>query len=243
VPTSSRISHEATNHPVRLGERRTRAESSGPPAAVPALHRIAAAAPPQHRLASPTRRARQTATALYLADCLSFDEWRDVGSYISVLHNASAWWIGDWILYGQAEYGRRYRVALEVTNLDYQTLRNYAWVASRFPVSRRRDKVSFQHHAEVAALPEDEQDMWLVRASVHKWTRNELRRRMRAARAALAEQTEEDVTLTISVSSERRRRWVEAATASGIDLADWIPAALDGAAATALTTAVTTLLG
>ncbi len=32
-----------------------------------------------------------------------------------------------------------------------------AWVARRFPVSRRRDTVSFQHHAEVAALPEPEQ--------------------------------------------------------------------------------------
>ena len=41
--------------------------------------------------------------------------------------------------------------------LDYQTLRNYAWVARRFAMSRRRDTLSFGHHAEVPALPEPEQ--------------------------------------------------------------------------------------
>ena len=51
-----------------------------------------------------------------------------------------------------------------VLQLDYQTLRNYAWVARRFPAGRRRAGVSFAHHAEVARLPEPEQDYWLRRA-------------------------------------------------------------------------------
>jgi hypothetical protein len=41
---------------------------------------------------------------------------------------------------------------------------NYAWVARRFAMSRRRDTLSFGHHAEVAALPEPEQDFWLREA-------------------------------------------------------------------------------
>lgn len=36
-------------------------------------------------------------------------------------------------MYGQAAYTGRYRDAIEQASLDYQTLRNYAWVARRFP--------------------------------------------------------------------------------------------------------------
>jgi hypothetical protein len=42
------------------------------------------------------------------------------------------------------------------TGLDYQTLRNYAAVARRFELSRRRDNLSFHHHAELCALSESQ---------------------------------------------------------------------------------------
>ena len=76
-----------------------------------------------------------------------------------------AWWIGDWLLFGQQAYGQRYKAAAEETGFDYQTLRNYAWVASRFELSRRRDSLSFQHHAEVCALSNEQQEAWLDLAS------------------------------------------------------------------------------
>lgn len=49
--------------------------------------------------------------------------------------------------FGQAAYGSRYRVTIERTGPDCQTLRNYAWVTGRFEVSRRRDTSSFAHPA------------------------------------------------------------------------------------------------
>lgn len=73
------------------------------------------------------------------------------------------------------------KAAVEQTALVYQTLRNYAWVARRFPVSRRRDSLSFGHHAETAALPEPEQDFWLRKAAEQHWSRNQLRREIRAS--------------------------------------------------------------
>src|SRR6266536_1438757 len=60
--------------------------------------------------------------------------------------------MGAWLAHGQAAYRSRYRTAIEQTGLDYQTLRNYAWVAGRFELSRRRDTLSFGRHAEAAAL-------------------------------------------------------------------------------------------
>jgi len=65
--------------------------------------------------------------------------------------------------------------------LDYGTLRNYAWVARRFALSRRRDMLSFGHHAEVAAMPEAEQEYWLGKAEELSWSRNQLRREVRAS--------------------------------------------------------------
>ena len=70
----------------------------------------------------------------------------------------AAWCLGDWLVFGEQAYAGRYRQAIERTSLDYQTLGNYAWVAKRFSLSRRRDELSFGHHSEVAALPEPEQD-------------------------------------------------------------------------------------
>jgi hypothetical protein len=55
-------------------------------------------------------------------------------------------------------------------------------------MSRRRDKLSFQHHAEVAPLPEPDQDLWLNRAERLGWSLSELRRQLRNARSNAAEE-------------------------------------------------------
>lgn len=101
---------------------------------------------------------------LSFPDEMPFDSWRELGSRVALVANCSAWWLGDWLLYGEQAYGDRYEQAIADTSLGYQTLRNYAWVARKFPMSRRRDTLSFGHHAEVAALLDDEQDAWLARA-------------------------------------------------------------------------------
>jgi len=43
------------------------------------------------------------------------------------------------------------------------SLRNNKWVADRVELSRRRDNLSFAHHAEVAKLEPDEQDYCIRR--------------------------------------------------------------------------------
>jgi hypothetical protein len=159
---------------------------------------------------------------------LTFNEWISAGRQISRVATASAWWVGDWILYGERAYGSRYRTAIELTSFEYKTLRNYAWVARRFEVSRRRDALSFQHHAEVAALQEAEQDLWLNRAETAHWTRNELRRQLASSRAAAPVPSQDHVIVVrIRVAPERELQWREAAEASSQPLAEWIAAAAD----------------
>ncbi len=112
---------------------------------------------------------------LELSQPIRFRDWERLGQYVLSAHESSSWWVGDWLVYGQEAFRDRYQEALHRTSLDYQTLRNYAWVARRFELSRRRDNLSFGHHAEVAALPPAEQDYWLRKAQNLDWSRNRLR--------------------------------------------------------------------
>jgi hypothetical protein len=169
-------------------------------------------------------------TGLYLPAALSYEAWEHVGKQICLVSDSSAWWLGDWLVYGQDRYGDRYRLAVEATSLDYQTLRNYAWVARQIPVSRRRDSLSFQHHAEVAALDEEEQEIWLDRAVMFEWSRNELRRQLREARNALRGEESDPVVLRVAVDPDRERRWHEAADRMACSLDEWIALVLDQAA-------------
>jgi hypothetical protein len=56
---------------------------------------------------------------------------------------------------------------------------NMVYVASRFEVSRRREKLSFGHHAELASLPRPDQERWLERAQAEKLPVHVLRRELR----------------------------------------------------------------
>ncbi|MCM2390486.1 LmbU family transcriptional regulator [Streptomyces albipurpureus] len=122
-----------------------------------------------------------TRRGLLLPDRMAFEKWVGIGGYLSNVMSGSSWCLGDWLVYGEAKFSGRYRDAIELTSLDYQTLRNHAWVARRFPVSRRRDTLSFTHHAEVGALAEHEQDFWLLKAEEHMWSAKRLRREVRAS--------------------------------------------------------------
>ncbi|MEI5103125.1 LmbU family transcriptional regulator [Streptomyces sp. PmtG] len=184
---------------------------------------------------------------------LSERSWERIGSSLRELTNSSAWWLGDWLVFGEAAYGwRRYREAVDRTGLDYQTLRNYAWVARRFEHHRRWDSLSFAHHAEVTRLAPPEQDYWLREAERRKWSRNELRRSVRAglaeqgertarapggdaqqevpqlAEAAAADKRKRHVTtLTIELSAGQLDYYSQVAAAHGLPVATWVTQVLD----------------
>ncbi|MBV8992735.1 MAG: LmbU family transcriptional regulator [Pseudonocardiales bacterium] len=171
-----------------------------------------------------------------LSEGLPFDSWRELGCQVRRVVNCSAWWLGDWLVYGELAYGDRYKQAITDTQLGYQTLRNYAWVARNVPLSRRRDKLSFGHHAEVAALPAEDQKVWLAQAERLSWSLRQLRRRIKAeqavdARRALdADRPAPTRVLKIDVPTEGHDRWQSAAEQRKCSVADWIIATLDRAA-------------
>lgn len=114
-------------------------------------------------------------TALHFRRDIPFDEWCAVGEQLKKIESGVQWWIGDWLRYGEHAYGETYTQAIEQTDLAYQTLANTVWVAGKIEPSRRRENLSFKHHAEVASLDPEEQEALLSEAEVRKWNSMELR--------------------------------------------------------------------
>ncbi|MFJ3303890.1 LmbU family transcriptional regulator [Streptomyces sp. NPDC086549] len=171
-------------------------------------------------------------TGLCLPQDFSLAEWKRFGRHLFLISDSSCWWLGDWLIYGQEKYPDRYRQAMKETGLDYKTLRNYSWIARRFPTTERHAKVSFQHHAEVASLEPSERRMWLERAAQEEWSRNTLRQQLRKALSPPADERErqEEVRLQVRTTTERENLWANAAERDGRDLAEWIIINLDRAA-------------
>lgn len=171
-------------------------------------------------------------TSLLLDEGLAFEDWSRIGTQLSCTQDSSTWWLGDWLVYGQARYPERYRRVIDSTAFDYQTLRNYAWVANRVSPSRRRARLSFQHHAEVAPLAGPEQEHWLTLAEENSWSRNRLRAELKNARSradgrAPAEAPE---GVRLRLGNEHLTRWEQAASQAGQELLQWVTGHLDQAA-------------
>lgn len=130
------------------------------------------------------RPALITPTAWRSQDELALEDWLVHGRRLGSIGRGVAWWIGDWLRYGNARYGERYSRATRVTGYDSQSLMNMVYVASRFGPTRRREGLSWSHHAELAALPEDDQDRWLDLAEAERFSVRSLREELRSARRA-----------------------------------------------------------
>jgi hypothetical protein len=121
-------------------------------------------------------------------DDLGQAEWLATGRRLGALGRCSQWWIGDWIRYGTSRWGEKYAEAARVTGYDVASLRNMAWVASRFDPSLRSDKLTWSHHVLLAPLEPAQQRHWLRRADEERLSvadlRLELRTRSRRGRSA-----------------------------------------------------------
>jgi hypothetical protein len=181
--------------------------------------------------------AKAYRTSLIPVKHLTLEEWKDLGERICVINNGSGWWIGDWLVFGESRFPGRYEAALQGTMLDYQTLKNYAWIARKFHASRRRERLSIQHHIEVAALPESEQEYWLDRAEAERWPKSELRRRIRQVINRSRDDNSASspwVSFRVPATANQQLVWNDAAATANMPYDEWIVMVLDAAAAISL---------
>jgi hypothetical protein len=113
---------------------------------------------------------------------LAHTDWLTTGRQLGAVGRCSQWWIGDWVRYGTSRWGEKYAEAARVTGYDVASLRNMAWVASRFDLSLRSDKLSWSHHVLLAPLDSDARRYWLEKAHAERPSVAELRLELRAAR-------------------------------------------------------------
>jgi len=101
-----------------------------------------------------------------LAKPPTVDEFRAAISLIGRASGASNWWVGD--LANHADnWGDEYVQMLDGLGLEYEFIRDCAWVAhpkNGVAFSTRVDALSWSHHKAIAALTSTEQRRWLKRA-------------------------------------------------------------------------------
>lgn len=97
-------------------------------------------------------------TGLAIKAGLPIEQWLEVGEQLKRVETGIQWWIGDWLNYGESEYGEKYSQALDATDYTYQGLSDIAYVCKNYEISRRRDNVSFSAHRELLSLDKNAQD-------------------------------------------------------------------------------------
>jgi site-specific DNA-methyltransferase (adenine-specific) len=140
-------------------------------------------------------------TGLIVTDAVDEETWRRVGMFIGKAEGAIHWWAGDYVLQSDARWGEKYDELEEITGLSQKTLRSDKSIANSIELSRRRDNLSFSHHAEVAALEPDEQDHWLDRAEQgddgKPWSRSKLRFELYGHKRKAALEAQEPVEISV----------------------------------------------
>jgi hypothetical protein len=109
-------------------------------------------------------------------------EWAIIGRRLGGISRCSPWWLGDWVRYGTSRWGEKYVEAARITGYDPRSLANMASIGSCFGLSRRRDNLTWSHHAAVAALEPGEQEEWLDRSTAERLSVSDLRSELRSAR-------------------------------------------------------------
>lgn len=113
----------------------------------------------------------------------TFEDYCEVGAFAGHTHQASGWWLVDWLTYGEGreDWAEQMDQAISLTGLAEQTLVNIR-TARRIAPERRRPELGLDKHLEVAKLTPAEQEEWLDRCATFQWSRRELRDELRAAR-------------------------------------------------------------
>jgi hypothetical protein len=149
-----------------------------------ALRSVGGRQPGQARPTDPPRaRIRTTPVSWRGHARLTREEWQAYGSKLGAVSNSSSWWLGDWVRFGQRQYtDHRYQLASHISGYDEHTLQNFAYVAGRYEASRRREALTWSHHAELASLEPADQDRWLDQATVQHLSVRRLRENVRHER-------------------------------------------------------------
>lgn len=117
----------------------------------------------------------------------TYDQWFAATEWVKRVEKACPFWLGDLMLDGD-QFGEMASQILDASEYSEKTLANAKAVAKALPPERRRptDLVPYTSQAEIAhafADSPDEQSAWLDKCESEELTREQLRVRIKAAKA------------------------------------------------------------
>lgn len=125
-----------------------------------------------------------TTTALLLDDPdFSYERFEALGAFFGRIRKSSAWWLGDWLNFGERTYDDRFAQAAAATGLSEETLQRYMRVSAAIPADMRRESLPYGVHSMLKSKSLPEAAYWLDRAEAGGWGEAELREHMRAEKA------------------------------------------------------------
>ena len=172
-----------------------------------------------------------SATGLSIANALDIQQWKQIGHTLCQCQGAIQWWIGDWINYGNHNYGTKYTEAIKVFGeeaieygYDAQTIRVFASVGHR--VTKRFNNLSWSHHLIVSPLKENEQLKWLTLSIQEKWTVKQLKAAIKEQMADPLAGVSHKAGFSWLAWVNEGERWLNSEIERG-SLADWDTDRLD----------------
>jgi hypothetical protein len=151
-----------------------------------------------------------TETSLEIEPGMGFEEWVQLGNKLRSAEKGVQFWIGDWIRYGEHEYGGKYTQAIKASKRELKTLQNYVYVTGRIDSSRRREVVNFSAHAEVASLPPNEQERILAKAANETFTVRDVRKEVDRTKRTLERDVTKGEVVPSSIVQEYIKRYISA---------------------------------
>ena len=114
----------------------------------------------------------------YLKPGLKIEEWAKMGREMLFIREGINWWLGDWLVYGESQYGDLMWQYVEQA-FTIKTINTIKYVCSQLAPEMRHPRLSFSHHIEVVyKLPPDLRESYLQIAENNGMTRNELREKI-----------------------------------------------------------------
>lgn len=96
-----------------------------------------------------------------LPDDLSFERWASILTALQQIDRSVKWWLGDALVYGEQHFPKQHSQlypdrADDPNGIKQTTMKQAAWVSSKFPPVTRVTELSWTHHRAVAELPPDD---------------------------------------------------------------------------------------
>ena len=127
----------------------------------------------------PLKDCELTSTGLVIKKGLPFEKWEKIGGFLEKMNKAMGWWWGDWLNYGEREYGEMYSQALKESPYTLRTLQTLKAVCDRVKSTIRIVNLPFAFHQLVAYLNPTDQKKWLQKATEGNWTLREMKSAIR----------------------------------------------------------------